>query len=196
MITVLFVRDDSVYKTIPGCDPWDKARDAMLSLGDSVVIAHPPCRTWGRLRHFAACAPSEEHGYALWAVAQVRKLGGVLEHPAASILWAEAKLPLWGEVDSWGGWTMGIEQWWFGHRAQKKTLLYIVGCQPSDIPPYPFRLGEATHVIQTRKRSGQRPDVSKAEREHTPLALALWLVQIALRCRTTATRQPALRMPT
>jgi hypothetical protein len=71
---------------------------------------------------------------------------------------------------------MGIEQWWFGHRAQKKTLLYIVGCQPSDIPPYPLRLGEATHVIQTRKRSGQRPDVSKAEREHTPLALALWLV--------------------
>ena len=36
----------------------------------------------------------------------------------------------------------------------------------------PFKIGEATHVIQSRKRSGYRPHVSKAEREHTPPALA------------------------
>jgi len=43
----------------------------------------------------------------------------------------------------------------------------------------PLSLDYATHVIQSRKRDS-RPHVAKAEREHTPIAMAQWLVKAAL----------------
>ena len=182
MIAVLFARHDSIYKSLPDCDVWDSERDALRWPGGSPLIAHPPCRSWGRLRHFAK--PVEgERDLALWAVQQVRTYGGVLEHPAASRLWTEAGLPLPGRRDSSDGWTLGIAQYWFGHRAEKRTWLYIHGCEPAALPTLPFRLGEATHVVQSSKRLGYRPHISKAEREHTPLALACWLVHVAHLCR-------------
>jgi hypothetical protein len=180
MVAVLFARSDSIYKTLPDCDVWDIERDARRWPGGCPVVAHPPCRAWGRLRTFAK--PREgERELALWAVEQVRQWGGVLEHPASSLLWPEAKLPKSGERDSFGGWSLWISQWWFGHRADKPTLLYIVGCEPDEVPPIPFKIGEPTHVIQSRKRENYRPHVSKAEREHTPQALAEWLCEVARR---------------
>jgi hypothetical protein len=158
-----------------------------------VVIAHPPCRAWGRLRALANPRPDEK-ALAVFAVRQVRAWGGVLEHPARSTLWPAAGLPLPGDRDEWGGWTLPIAQSWWGHRAEKLTWLYIVGCAPADIPDMPLALGEATHVIGTSGRrrdggrlhkgdAGWRPEVTKAEREHTPPELAAWLVDLAQRCR-------------
>lgn len=180
-VAVLFARADSVYKTLPGCDVWDIDRDARKWPGGYPVVAHPPCRAWGRLRHFAK-PRSDEKGLALWAVKQVRSFGGVLEHPAASTLWPTAGLPLPGERDEFGGWTLPVYQHWWGHRAEKSTLLYIVGCNPADIPEMPYRIDEPTHVVQSRKREGSRPHITKAEREHTPIALAIWLCELARRC--------------
>jgi len=184
-VAALFVRADSVYKTLPGVDPWDIERDARLWPGGCSVVAHPPCRTWGRLRHFAN-APEGEHALALWAVEQVRQFGGVLEHPKASTLWPAAGLPTPGARDKYGGWTMPINQHCFGHRAEKATLLYIVGCEPSDLPAFPFRMDDPTHVVQSRKRAGSKPHIMKAEREQTPPALARWLVDVASRCAKAA----------
>ena len=178
MPAVLFARPDSIYKTLPDCDVWDKDRDARNWPGGSSVIAHPPCRAWGRLRTFAKPEPDEKE-LAVWSVGQVRRWGGVLEHPAGSLLWNEAGLPAPGKRDDFGGWTLWISQWWFGHRADKPTWLYIVGCEPAELPSLPFRIGEPTHVIQSRKRSGSRPHVLKAEREHTPRDLAEWLLVVA-----------------
>lgn len=166
---------------MPNCDVYDIDRDARKFSGGLPIVAHPPCRAWGRLRTFANPRPGEIE-LAPWAVDQVRQYGGVLEHPAASTLWAHCNLPAPGCFDSVGGWTLGIHQNEFGHRAEKATLLYIVGIKPKDLPEVPIVLGEASHVIQSRKRVGYRPHVSKAEREHTPPALAAWLVQVALRC--------------
>lgn len=180
-IAVLFARADSVYKNLPECDVYDLERDALTWSGGVPVVAHPPCRAWGRLRTFAKPRPGERE-LALWAVEQVRAHGGVLEHPVASLLWPEAGLPPPGQRDAFGGWTLPIHQHWFGHRAEKSTLLYIVGCEPSAIPPLPLRLDEPTHVVQT-KRHDARPHISKAEREHTPPDLARWLVELASRCR-------------
>ena len=181
IVSVLFARADSVYKTLPGCDVWDKDRNAMLCDDDWPVVAHPPCRAWGRLRTFANPEPGERNTARL-AVALVRKNGGVLEHPQGSGLWADQWLPIPGARDQYGGWTLPISQMWWGHKAEKKTWLYIVGCDPRDVPPIPMRLGEATHVIQSRKRHDYRPHVTKAEREHTPAELAEWLVELARRC--------------
>lgn len=182
MISVLFARADSNYKALPGVDVWDADRDARTWPGGNPVVAHPPCRAWGRLRHFAKPRPDEK-ALALFAVDQVRKWGGVLEHPAGSTLWPAAGLPAPGQRDQYGGFTLGVNQHWCGHRAEKATLLYICGVEPRDIPAVPLRLDEPTHVVQSRKRSDYRPHISKAEREHTPPDFAVWLVELARRCR-------------
>jgi hypothetical protein len=178
---VLFARADSVYKTLPACDVWDIQRDARNWQGGSPVVAHPPCRGWSRLRSFAHPRIGERD-LAFFALDAVRTYGGVLEHPAKSAFWDTARLPKDFERDRFGGWTLPIYQQQWGHRAQKKTWLYIVGVPPYSLPDMPFVLGEASHTCglwSGRDKSKARPEIGKAEREHTPLALAEWLVMLA-----------------
>ena len=193
-VAVLFARADSHYKALAGVDVWDAARDARRWPGGCPVVAHPPCRAWGQLRSLANPRPDEK-ALAIYAVEQVRKFGGVLEHPKNSTLWPTLGLPRPGERDEFGGWTLPIYQRWWGHRAEKPTLLYIVGCAPADVPPMPLALGEAHYICGTpgRRRDGSRlhkgdhgwrPEITKAEREHTPPALAQWLVELAAKCKT------------
>ena len=198
-VAVLFARADSHYKTLPGVEVYDMERDARTYDGPWPVVAHPPCRSWGRLAHMSK-PRADERNLARLAVALVREFGGVLEHPAASKLWPAQRLPAPGAGrDSFGGWTLGITQHWWGHRATKATLLYIVGCEPADIPALPeLQLGEGTHVIAQDTRAGNggkrlkagdfgyRPFVTHAEREHTPPELAAWLVELAERCKTAS----------
>lgn len=180
-VAVLFARADSVYKTMPECDVYDMERDARTYDGPHPVVAHPPCRAWGRLRTFANPRP-DERNLARLAVAMVREFGGVLEHPAGSTLWTAQRLPHPGERDAFGGWTLAAPQKWWGHKAEKSSWFYIVGCQPGEIPPVPLVLGDAAYVVQSRKREDYRPHITKAEREHTPPELARWLVALATRC--------------
>ena len=181
MIAVLFARPDSIYKQIPDCDVWDKDRNALNWPGSMPVVAHPPCRAWGQLQHFAKPELGERE-LAIWAVEQIRRWGGVLEHPFGSRLWAECGLPVRNQSDIYGGWTLGVLQYWWGHRAAKATRLYIVGCSPSHLPSLPFVLGDAPCVVQTRKRIDHRPHLRKPEREHTPEKFAHWMVEVARRC--------------
>jgi len=188
-IAVLFARSDSHYKAMPECDVWDIDRDARNWPGGMPGVYHPPCRAWGRLRHMAKPRKNERL-LATWSVRQVRKWGGVLEHPASSLLWPKAGLPAPGKRDKYGGWTLPIVQQWWGHNAEKKTLLYIVGCEPCDIPTIPMILGSASHVVSNGSinhinfgQPGWRPAISHAEREHTPPDLARWLVDLASRCK-------------
>lgn len=173
MTAVLCARRDSVYKSIADLDVYDVDRDARTFAGNQSVIAHPPCRTWGRLRAFAKPAPGERE-LARFCVNQVRENGGVLEHPAGSLLWDDQCMSKTHRLDDYGGWTLGISQSWFGHKAEKLTWLYVVGVSPADIPEIPFSLAYATHVIETRKKFGRLPSVTKSEREHTPLPLAFF----------------------
>ena len=190
MVPVLFARRDSIYKTFRLCDVWDEDRDARNYRGNCPVIAHPPCRGWGRLRALANPLPHEKD-LALFAVEAVRRCGGVLEHPAGSTLWDAADLPRPGALDDFGGYTLPIDQYDFGHRAKKSTWLYIVGLPKSDLPDIPIVLGKATHIIGSPGRRldgtrlykgdlGWRPEVTKKEREATPLAFALWLIFVAI----------------
>jgi len=184
-VAVLFARADSNYKLLPGVEVFDMERDARTYDGPYPVVAHPPCRAWGRLRAFAKPRPDERNLGRL-AVALVREFGGVLEHPESSKLWDSQKLPKPGERDSYGGWTLAAPQKWWGHRAEKKTWFYVVGCEPKDIPRMPFVMGEATHTVglfSGRDRSRARPEIGKAEREHTPPQLATWLVELAEKCK-------------
>jgi hypothetical protein len=194
-VAVLFARPDSIYKSLPDCDVWDAQRDALNWPGGCPVVAHPPCRLWGRLRGLSTVPENKraaERGLALWSVAQVRRWGGVLEHPAHSLLWAAAELPLPGKRDFAGGFTLVVSQWWWGHKADKLTWLYVCGIELAGTPEIPFRIGEPAYVAaqvhgQSPKYGNvRRPEITKAEREHTPLEFARWLVELARRTGSPA----------
>lgn len=178
-VAVLYARADSVYKAIPGLDVYDMERDARTYAGTLPVVAHPPCRVWGNLRHFAKPRP-DEADLGRHAVAQVHRCGGVLEHPKRSRLWDDQGLPMPGKGrDAFGGFSLQIPQYWFGHLAHKETLLYVCGCEPGDVPAYPMKLGEPDRFVEK---------LSKAQRERTPPDFANWLVDLAARCRPLSPR--------
>jgi hypothetical protein len=169
-VHVLFARRRSVYFDL-GVEVYDIERDARTFSGGGAVVAHPPCRAWGRLRGLAKPRPLEKR-LAVWAVHQVRQFGGVLEHPEASSLWPHLDLPRPGcGADRFGGWTMGVDQSWFGHPSRKRTLLYVVGVSASKVPPFPLLFP-----------SPDLRDVSNlcaAGREKTPRSFARWLIDLA-----------------
>ena len=170
-VSVLFARSDSCYFDLVG-DVWDAQRDARNYSGSNPVVCHPPCRGWGRLRHWAKPRPDEK-ALALFAVEQVRRCGGVLEHPWGSTLWHAANLPHPGKVDAWGGWTLLVDQGWWGHAAPKPTYLYIVGCIRENVGELP---------VQLHRAEGRTLKLSPADRERTPPAFARFLVQLAAKC--------------
>lgn len=186
MIAVLFARTDSVYKTMPECDVYDIERDARTWTGSMPVVAHPPCRGWGRLAQFSH-ATDDERMLAVEAVEAVRAWGGVLEHPAESKLWARCGLPRPGQFpDADFGYSIEIRQCDWGHRAEKLTWLYIVGTHVDSLPAFPAR-GTPTGVIKPQRGIPRGlPIVTKREREATPPALARWLVELAARCAVNA----------
>ena len=168
-VAVLFARSDSVYKTLPFCDVYDYSRDARTYPGSLPVVAHPPCRGWGNYSHLSNHS-EEEKQLAIYALDLVRKWGGVLEHPATSKLWQDQKLLSPGVIDSFGGFTLPVDQFWFGHHARKRTFLYICGLAPRDIPVLPLMFGSPINTIE---------NMSRRQRESTPVEFARYLLSIA-----------------
>lgn len=167
-VSVLFARFDSCYFDLVA-DVWDAERDARNYSGVNPVVAHPPCRAWGRLSHLAK-PRHDEKALGLFAVKTIRRVGGVLEHPHASKLWSAAALPLPGQVDAWGGYTILVDQGWFGHPAPKPTWLYICGVERDKLPPVP---------VQLHRAGGRTLDLMPAEREKTPVEFAKFLLLAA-----------------
>lgn len=186
LVSILFARRDSVYKTL-GVDVWDADRDARKWEGGNPCVAHPPCRAWGQLRQFAKPRKDEKE-LAIWAIKQIRINGGVLEHPRGSTLWKYLDLPVGNETDEYGGYSLSVDQFWWGHKARKRTLLYVCGIDRKDIPDIPLKFDAITHYCgfpkswKGKSRYGMK-EISKAEREETPVAFAKWLVELASRCK-------------
>lgn len=195
-VAVLYARADSNYKAMENVDVWDAERDARNWPGGCPVVAHPPCRAWSALAHLAKPRPDEKD-LARHAVRMVREWGGVLEHPTSSRLWPDQGLPEPGEYDQWGGYTLIMPQWWFGHRADKPTRFYIVGCPIRLLPEVPLVLGVAPCVVTTSKRKCKTPPsewrerLGTREKEATPPKMADWLVSVARICRANDQIQPA-----
>lgn len=181
MISALYVREDSVYKEM-GVDSWDINRDARLWPGGHPVIAHPPCGQWSRLYKFARPDP-ELKALALLAIDQVREWGGILEHPAHSRLWKEKEMPMPGQIDNWGGYTICVDQSWWGHPARKKTFLYIVGIPQMGLPLIPLSLDAIEYTVSSsiKKYSGRRTrkELPVGRRDITPHRFAQWLIEVA-----------------
>jgi hypothetical protein len=176
----LFVRKDSLYKKLV-FDCYDIERNAKKYPSPNPIIAHPPCRAWGKLKHFSKHTP-EKKDLANWSIEQVRIYGGVIEHPKGSNLWKENNLPTGSQMDMFGGFTISIDQKWFGHKAKKETLLYIVGINPADLPAYSPCYTSVEYVVTGNKRT-RKKEIPKKDREATPLNFALWLIEIAKKCK-------------
>lgn len=188
MISVLFVANNSVYKTMTDSsgvplDCWDEERDAMKWTGGNPIVAHPPCRLWCMLARFSS-APESEKELAWFALKQVREFGGVLEHPAFSKFFMTADLPRPGKRDEYG-FTIGVEQHWFGHPSRKKTWVYVCGIGPKELPDIPLRMAHYQNVFTGHGRKA--PAKRREFRSATPPAFARWLVETAERCVTKRT---------
>lgn len=164
---VLFTAPKSPYPAL-GRECYDLARDARTYVGSAPVVAHPPCRAWGRLSHMAK-PRDDEKDLGIYALCTARMNGGVVEHPAGSKLFDVIGVRPGTRCRS-GGWIMPVWQSWFGHVARKNTWLYIVGVEPRDVPRIPLVLGEP---------SGRVEKQCAAHRELTPPAMAAWLCELA-----------------
>ena len=173
-VAALFVRRDSIYKTMPGVDCYDIDRDARTFPGGMPIVAHPPCRTWGKYSHRAK-APEGEHELALWAVEQVCKWGGVLEHPIGSAL--KSHLPYIREYGKWSQ-LYYLNQGWFQHLALKPTMIYIVSKEPIFLVKELIEAEYSCHITRWRKCE----NLSHKQREETPIKFAEFLVSIARQC--------------
>lgn len=184
-VCVLFARRDSIYKSFD-VDVFDIDRDALNYQPGKAVVAHPPCRAWGQLSHFSNPRLGEKW-LAVWSILQIRRNGGVLEHPRSSRLWKVMRLPMGNEIDEYGGYTLSVNQSWWGHKAQKSTLLYVCGCPRKELPDMPISYDCVTQTVSSvvrkkRKDYPYKKRITKKEREATPVALAQWLINVAEKC--------------
>lgn len=171
MIAALFVATGGCYFGLPNVDPWDEARDARLYAGPHPVVAHPPCQRWGRYWSGGpmlagtsrAKKRGDDGGCFASALASVRRVGGVLEHPEASSAWrafglnAPPRSGGWIVADFLGGWTCCVEQGHYGHRARKATWLYANGVALPSLTWGPskacVRLDAGFHSAEERRRA-------------------------------------------
>jgi hypothetical protein len=214
-VAALYVATRGCYFGLDDVEPWDgtEGRDARAYAGPWPVVAHPPCARWGRywyggpMLHKAGKRTKlgDDGGCFAAAIAAVRAHGGVLEHPADSHAWrvfgitAPPRAGGWIVGDFTGGWTCCVDQGWYGHRAQKATWLYAVGCALPSLrwgksPARGVRLDEGCHSAQERQERRRRQRLGalsggpsngftermgKQERAATPLAFRDMLLAMA-----------------
>jgi hypothetical protein len=199
-VAALFVASGGVYFGLPGVDPWDERRDARLYAGPFPVVAHPPCERWGRYWSggpnplAARRQKGDDGGCFASALAAVRLLGGVLEHPEATHAWAAHGLARPPRAGGWvpaddAGWTCCVEQGQYGHAARKATWLYAAGVELPDLrwgnSGQRLRLDEGPRSKEAAIRMRSDPDfkprrrLSANERVATPIPFRDLLIEIA-----------------
>lgn len=185
MVAALYVDPRGIYAGLPDVEVWDEARDARLYDGPWPVVAHPPCKLWslmGQCRGYSGLDVDDGGCFAA-ALDAVRRYGGVLEHPAHTRAWRAFCLPRpphegWTRSITDEGWVCEVDQFRYGHRANKRTWLYYVGDQP---PPMLAWGRAARSAITVRNDGGGGRD----QRSKTPVAFRDVLIGMAR--ATTAT---------
>ena len=198
-IAALYVMEGGIYYGRGDVDPWDEARDARKYAGPWPVVAHPPCQLWGPFApiNFKRWGgehnrPGNDGGCFRSALAAVRRFGGVLEHPLTSKAWAEFGIPkpwaigwcpLHSEEYEQRRWICEVWQSAYGHRANKRTMLYYCGEMPP--PDLIWDRPKGTHQCgfhDQRGKARNKPTISGKAASATPTEFANLLLSIA---RTT-----------
>lgn len=185
-VAALYVARGGCYWDLPGVDAWDEERDARGYAGPWPVVAHPPCARWCQLAALVEAKHphmkrGEDGGTFSAALASVRRVGGVLEHPANSAAWPAFDL-LTPEAFGWTreafgpGWVCEVSQAAYGHRAGKLTWLYYVGAPPS---PLDWSKPRGTARMSSFDRDPGVQEMGKRERSATPPAFRDVLLSLA-----------------
>lgn len=176
VVAALYVQTGGSYFDLPGVVPFDEDDDARMYGGPHPVVAHPPCQRWGKLwagqplwikRTGERKRKGDDQGCFKSALFDVRRFGGVLEHPYGSHAWTHFGLTVpprsggWVKADGQGGWTCCVEQGRYGHYARKPTFLYVVGVD--DLPELRWGVSEPEfpewaiekHGLDYCKRAGE-----------------------------------------
>ena len=197
-IAALYVMADGPYVGLPGVDPWPEDRDARNYPGPHPVVAHPPCKRWGRYWSGGPSAKvrrkmGDDGGCFKASLESVRHWGGVIEHPEASHAWAAFGINKPPKSGGWipagigdVGWTCCVEQGHYGHPARKATWLYAVG---TDLPEFKWgssgqriRMDPGYHSQEERRRAvktGMCQRLSKRQRLITPEPFRDLLIKLA-----------------
>lgn len=172
-----------------GLDLWDESRDARKYTGIAPVVAHPPCARWccyaKSIEALYGHRVGDDGGCFASALSTVKRVGGVIEHPAKSLAWTAFDLPKPPKGGGWifdgNGWSCEVHQRVYGHRAVKKTWLYYEGKQP------PFDLNwsagappEGVVGQSSRRLKSTLPRLSPYESAATPPAFRDLLIRLAL----------------
>jgi hypothetical protein len=190
-VVTLFVDPTGHYPALVR-EWYDEARDARTYAGNLPVVAHPPCQLW---TNFAALnfkryggehnRPGNDGGCFAFALATVRRCGGVLEHPAFTNAWKAHGLTKPSGI----GWTQTAPREWvcevwqaaYGHKARKRTWLFYSG----DRAPLQGRWERPTGTHQVGWFDRIKPTLSKKEAMATPIEFALWLLTLASHANET-----------
>ena len=185
-VAVLFVDAKGVYPALV-FDWWDKDRDARNYDGPNPVVAHPPCQLWVNLAHVnykryggGHNRPGNDGGCFASALYNVRRWGGVLEHPAGSNAWEAHGLTPPGETKGWRQtalceWVCEVAQSAYGHKARKRTWLLYCGRRA----PLPVRLERPPGTHQVGWFDRNKPTLWKKEAMSTPEEFARFLIELA-----------------
>ena len=191
MIAALYVEIGGAYSGLDGVDAWDETGDARGYQGPFPVVAHPPCQRWGAMASVNYIRWGGEHnrpgndgGCFASALENVRRFGGVLEHPAKTQAWAAhglaAPKAVGWQLSVDGGWVCEVWQSAYGHRANKATWLYYCGANP----PFDLRWERpiGTHQIgfyDQRGKAANKPTLGKREANATPAEFRDTLLKLA-----------------
>jgi len=196
-IAALYVETGGSYFNLEGVSPWDENDDARTYTGPHPVVAHPPCQRWGQLGAASYARWGGEHnrpgndgGCFKAALFDVRRFGGVLEHPAKSKAWVAFDLPKpvrggWIKTMC-GGWVCEVWQSAYGHSANKATWLYYVGTRE----PHQLRWDRpvGTHQVgfqDQRGKSANKPTLSSIDAAKTPPEFRDELIKLARSARAS-----------
>ena len=186
-VAALFVDPNGVYAGLPDVEVWDEARDARLYAGPWPVVAHPPCTKWSPLayinrRRLPNYEIGDDGGCFEAALHAVNTYGGVLEHPAGSLAWKQFKLDkpergLWRGL--FGSYVTEVDQGTYGHRARKRTWLYVVGPLPPQLDWTPADSGVCISGFLHHAGTDESRRVRPKEAASTPPAFRDVLLDMA-----------------
>jgi hypothetical protein len=191
-IAILFCDPKGSYALETDCELWGQERDARLYVGSHACVAHPPCARFCRLAGLVekrwGYKKGDDGGCFASALANVRRVGGVLEHPAYSDAFSIYGIPA-PRPGGWqrcidGGWVAHVEQGRYGHRAKKATWLYAFGA--GFLPSLDWRTSldcESKALVSWcgnhTAADESRPRLGKKETSSTPPAFKEILLSMA-----------------
>lgn len=200
-VAALFVEPNGSYAGVPGIDMWPEERDARKYNGTQPVVAHPPCHLWVNMaavnwkrygRQRPAWYPGGDDGGCFEAaLATIKRVGGVLEHPASSHAfkefgieqpsgygWEYRGTAVTGQIrmrNTLHVWVCEVWQSAYGHKARKRTWLIYCG----ERPPFALRWDRKPGTHQVGWFDRNKPTLSKKEAIATPPAFRDELIKLA-----------------